>query len=205
MNILAHLYLSGGIDHLMLGNFMGDFVKGSKYKNYPEPIKNGILLHRNIDSITDNHSSHLVSRNRFREKYGLHTGIVVDIVYDHFLAANWDQFHAMPLSVYAQQVYAYVNENFELLPDGLKQILPFMITNNWLELYKSIDGIERVLQGMARRTSMPNEVAFAIETLKYFYHPIQNEFENVMCTLIKNVNIDLVLPVFASKMRINTL
>lgn len=205
MNILAHLYLSGAVDDLMLGNFMGDFVKGSHYHDFPEPVKSGILLHRKIDTLTDAHPGHLASRNRFRDKYGLHAGIVVDIVYDHFLAANWEQFHALPLPVYTQQVYSYINKNFELLPEKLKQIAPFIINNNWLEMYQSVAGIKRVLEGMARRTSMPDEVEFAIQTLNYFYYPLQNEFENVMYSLIKNINIDMVLPVFTSKMRLNSL
>ena len=83
MNILAHLYLSGKIDALMLGNFMGDFVKGNQFNKFPSEIKKGILLHRQIDTLTDNHPAHLTSRNRFREKFKLHSGIVVDIIYDH--------------------------------------------------------------------------------------------------------------------------
>ena len=35
MNYLAHLYLSGDSDEIKLGNFIGDYVKGNKYQNYP--------------------------------------------------------------------------------------------------------------------------------------------------------------------------
>ena len=69
---------------------MGDFVKGSDYENYPIEIKNGILLHRQIDSFTDAHPIVLKSKKRLHTHYGHYSGIVVDIFYDHFLAKNWD-------------------------------------------------------------------------------------------------------------------
>ncbi len=184
MNILAHIYLSGSIDDIMLGNFMGDFVKGKQYNQYNESIRKGILLHRQIDSITDSHISHLQTRNRFREKYGLYSGIVVDILYDHFLAQYWDMYHPEPLELFAQKVYRYIELNDAIFPAKLKTVTPYIIKNNWLELYKSFDGLERVLNGMAKHTSMPNETHFAISILKNDYNAIKSEFENVIALLI---------------------
>jgi len=86
MNLLAHLYLSKDINDLMIGNFIGDFVKGNQYLNYSAEIQNGILLHREIDSFSDMHEAHKATRDRFRKGFGLHSGVVVDIVYDHYLA-----------------------------------------------------------------------------------------------------------------------
>lgn len=188
MNILAHLYLSRTIDESMLGNFMGDFVKGNQLNLFPESIRQGIVLHRQIDTITDRHDSHRQSRDRFREKYRLHSGIVVDIIYDHFLARHWDTYHHEPLHDFSQKVYAYIKENEHRLPDKLREMAGFMIQNNWLELYKTTEGIERVLMGMARRTSVPSQVPFAMEVFKKDYRPLNNEFENVFNTLISSIN-----------------
>ena len=38
MNYLAHIFLSGSNRKVQLGNFVGDAVKGSSYKNYPPDI-----------------------------------------------------------------------------------------------------------------------------------------------------------------------
>ncbi|MGA2151478.1 MAG: DUF479 domain-containing protein, partial [Geobacteraceae bacterium] len=50
MNFLAHLYLSGDDPELLVGNLLGDFVKGRLSGNFPDGIERGIELHRRIDS-----------------------------------------------------------------------------------------------------------------------------------------------------------
>jgi acyl carrier protein phosphodiesterase len=188
MNILAHMYLSGGINELMLGNFMGDFVKGNQYLNFPEPIQQGIVLHRKIDDFTDKHELHRLSRDRFRAKYGLHSGIVVDIVYDHFLAKYWGQYHPQELEAYSADVYRYITQNEHWLPQRLKEITPFIIKNNWLVLYKSLSGLENVLKGMANRTSLPDHVLFAMDIIEKEQVMLRQEFQELFDSLVKMVN-----------------
>ena len=55
MNFLAHLYLSGNDENIMIGNFIGDHVKGNNFLKYDESIIFGIKLHRMIDAFTDSH------------------------------------------------------------------------------------------------------------------------------------------------------
>ena len=50
MNYLAHILLSGTSPDVMIGNFIADSIKGSKYNSYPLQIQKGILLHRQIDT-----------------------------------------------------------------------------------------------------------------------------------------------------------
>ena len=84
MNYLAHLHLSDNNERIMVGNFIADWVKGNKYNDYPDEIRRGILLHRAIDSFTDNHPLHKHSRQIFAESYGRFSGIVDDLLYDQF-------------------------------------------------------------------------------------------------------------------------
>ena len=57
MNYLAHAYLSFGNEQLLVGNLIGDFVKGRKrFEKYPKSIQDGIVLHRHIDFYSDNHT-----------------------------------------------------------------------------------------------------------------------------------------------------
>ncbi len=177
MNILAHLYLSKGINQLMLGNFIGDFVKGNQHAQYPSEVQQGILLHRNIDTFTDKHPIHKQSRDKFRPKYGLFSGVVIDILYDHFLAKNWNSYSKESLQSFSQKAYAYISANENVLPEKLKVITPHMINNDWISLYESISGIERVLRGMASRTSLPDHVTFAICIINKDYDLLENEFK----------------------------
>ncbi|HEY3430492.1 MAG TPA: DUF479 domain-containing protein, partial [Cyclobacteriaceae bacterium] len=65
MNFLAHLYLSGTHQKVMVGNFIGDFVKGRNALETFEPeIVKGIELHRGIDEFTDSHPIVTESKNR---------------------------------------------------------------------------------------------------------------------------------------------
>lgn len=199
MNILAHLYLSKGINDIMLGNFMGDFVKGKNFQNYPSEIQQGILLHREIDTFTDNHPAHKSSRDRFRKGYGLHSGIVVDIVYDHFLALNWNNFSTIELELFAQQAYHHIDLNMHIMPTRIQDIAPFIIKNNWLVMYKSLEGIERSLNGMAKRTSLPSKTSFAMDVLNKNYEEINLESIQIITDLNKMVEKSLYLTKFAVK------
>ena len=69
MNFLAHIYLSQSIDAFMIGNFMADSIKGNQFLQYPSPVKEGILMHRFIDSYTDSHHKVLVNIQMLRPHY----------------------------------------------------------------------------------------------------------------------------------------
>lgn len=192
MNILAHLYLSNGINQVMLGNYMGDFVKGKQYLHYSQAIQEGIMLHRKIDTYTDMHPIHKTTRDRLRSGYGLHSGIVVDIIYDHFLAANWHNYHPDKLEIFVSNVYTYLNKHMYILPHNLGIFTPIMIKNNWLVSYKSLDGILNVLRGMARRTSLPEQSAFAKEVIVESYQDIAQEFGLFFDDLKKAVDLKII-------------
>ena len=43
MNFLAHIYLSGDDDDVIIGNFIADGIKGKRYLKYPPKIQKGII------------------------------------------------------------------------------------------------------------------------------------------------------------------
>src|SRR5437763_302491 len=140
MNFLAHIYLSGDDPQLMIGNFIADFVKGKKKDDYPLKIKQGIELHRVIDDFTDHHPVTARSKNRLRMKYGKYSGVIVDLFYDHFLAADFSEYSDLSLQEFSQRTYDILNKNKSVLPDGVIYFLPFMIERNWLLNYATIEG-----------------------------------------------------------------
>src|SRR5215471_3876269 len=79
MNFLAHLYLSGNNAPVMLGNFIGDFVKGRQALSQLSPeVARGVELHRAIDTFTDSQPLVAQSKNRLRPKYRHYAGVIVD-------------------------------------------------------------------------------------------------------------------------------
>lgn len=184
MNFLAHIYLSGDNDQLRIGNFMADSIKGKKYLKYPEKIKQGIILHRAIDYYTDTHPVFRESTQRLFPNYGHYSGIIVDIFYDHFLAANWQEYSNIPLEKYTREFYELLTENYEILPTKVKNFLPFMIRDNWLLSYAEIEGIEQVLSGMNRRTGSKSNMQFAVKELVQYYSEFQEEFKEFFEDLV---------------------
>ncbi|NMH89929.1 acyl carrier protein phosphodiesterase [Flavivirga algicola] len=184
MNYLAHIYLSGNNDLVTIGNFIADGIKGKSYKKYSKDIQTGILLHRNIDSYTDAHKTVRLSTKRLHEKYGHYSGIIVDILYDHFLAKNWNKYSPIPLHTYIDAFYDSLKEHYHILPTRIQKMMPYMIADNWLLSYASIDGISRVLDGMNRRTQNISGMHEAIVELEEFYKEFENEFTVFFSELI---------------------
>ena len=176
MNYLAHIYLSGENDLVTIGNFMADGIKGKKYKKFQKNIQIGILLHREIDTFTDAHNTVRLSTKRLHQNYGHYSGIIVDILYDHFLAKNWNIYINIPLPDYVDTFYDSLKTHYSMLPLRIQKMIPFMIADNWLVSYASIDGISRVLQGMNRRTKNISGMDKAIFELETFYLEFEKEF-----------------------------
>ncbi|WP_396601258.1 ACP phosphodiesterase [Algibacter sp. R77976] len=176
MNYLAHIYLSGDNNLVTIGNFIADGIKGKQYKTYPKDIQIGILLHRHIDSYTDAHKTFRLSTKRLHEKYGHYSGVIVDILYDHFLAKNWKKYSDTPLDEYVETFYDSLETNYDILPLRIQKMMPYMLADNWLLNYASIEGISRVLDGMNRRTKNRSSMNEAVVELETFYTEFENEF-----------------------------
>lgn len=176
MNFLAHIYLSNNNDNLTIGNFIADFIRGNKYKHLPLEIQNGILLHRQIDSFTDSHKIVRISKRRLHERYGHYDGIIIDILYDHFLAKNWQDYATITLENKEQEFLELMQNNLDILPDKVLYILPYMKEQKWLTAYANMDGIERALIGMNKRTKNKSQMHLAIEDLKTHYKEFETDF-----------------------------
>ena len=176
MNFLAHSFLSGSSDSILVGNFIGDFVKGQGYQDYESGIRKGIILHREIDSYTDQHRLVKQSKVRLRQNYHHYSGVVVDLFYDHFLAKNWALYSHESLAEFAQRVYKTVAENQEVLPDGVSYMLKYMVKGNWLLNYAEVRGIDRALTGMASRAKFRSNMENAAQDLEKYYQDFESEF-----------------------------
>lgn len=177
MNFLAHLHLSGNHPKLMIGNFIGDFVKGRNLSDHYEPdIVKGVELHRAIDEFTDSHNIVKLSKERLRPKYRHYSPVIVDMFYDYYLAKNWNQYHHEDLNDYAQRFYNLTDLHLDILPDRVLRMLPYMISGNWLVNYGKTEGIHRALSGMARRTPYESKMEEAVSDLIKHNHDFETEF-----------------------------
>jgi acyl carrier protein phosphodiesterase len=190
MNYLAHLFLADPTPESLIGNLLGDFLKGVDKEQYSIAIQQGILLHRKVDAYTDSHpivrkAKQLVSvaRRRF-------SGILIDIFYDHFLAKNWEIYSSVTLNDFSQKVYAVLLQHQMILPDRLRVAVPQMIQQDWLNKYQYMSGIELTLDCMAHRVRNKGYVlAGGIEELRASYQELDWSFQAFFPELIEYVKL----------------
>ncbi len=180
MNYLIHLYLSEPTDESLLGNLMGDFVKGRLEGRYSPGLRRGIMLHRRIDSFSASCPAVRRSRQRLNPDFGHCRGIMVDVFYDHFMARNWASYHQTPLPEFAQRVYQLLEKQQPQLPAGLQQVAPRMIRRNWLVSYAEVEVIGRVLERISERLSRPNPMGGGLVELQKHYAELQADFEEFL-------------------------
>lgn len=177
MNFLAHLYLSGSDNALRFGNFIADAIRANQYTHYPKGIQDGIHLHRSIDSFTDTHPIFRQHCKLFFPEHSHYARVILDVVYDHFLAQLWEDYHTTKLVDYAADFYRVTEKQKALLPDKMLRLFQLMKEQNWLVEYHSIKGLERILFHMSKRTSFPSNFPAAIATVEANKEQMMAEFQ----------------------------
>lgn len=185
MNFLAHIYLSGNDEKIIIGNFIADGIKGKQYLKYPPKIAKGIVLHRAIDTFTDAHPTFRQSTAKLHKTHSHYSGVIVDVLYDHFLAKNWADYHEQPLADYVQDFYALIQENFDILPTRIQRMMPYMIADNWLLSYATVEGVDKILRQMNMRTKGIGKMDKAVISLQEHYSEFETEFTSFFETLIQ--------------------
>lgn len=150
MNYLAHIYLSGSNPKMQLGGFIADFVKGSNWQHYPKEIRNGILLHRQIDSYFDQHKLVGELLDMLRPIFGRYNGIVLDMYFDYFLANEFKKFSKTNLLLFSLKFYITCLRNYGYLPDKVKYFIFHFIATNRLYAYRSTNGLRKSLEIMQK-------------------------------------------------------
>lgn len=180
MNYLGHALLSFQDPGILVGNMIGDYVKGMKAVSmYPESIQRGILLHRKIDEYTDHHAANMLAKNIFRPDYQLYAGAFVDTLYDHYLA-NDPQFFVTEAALFefTQTVYSTINAQLPLLPEKFQQVFPYMQSQNWLYHYRTVKGIQQAYNGLVQRAANIDDSKRAYElTMQHYYELNQRYYE----------------------------
>ncbi|WP_298955248.1 acyl carrier protein phosphodiesterase [uncultured Nonlabens sp.] len=176
MNYLAHIYLSKEDKELRIGNFIADSVRGKDFSMFPDRVAQGIILHRHIDTFTDTHPIVRKSKDLIRGEYGHWSSVIIDIYYDHFLAANWSDFHEQALEDYVQEFYKDLHLHYSILPNKVQNFLPHMVEQNWIHSYATVDGISRILYQMNNRTKGRSKMNFAPIDLVKHYNELERHF-----------------------------
>lgn len=176
MNFLAHLYLSCEQEELLVGNFLADYIGNKDLIKYAAPIQDGILLHRKIDSYTDNHEIVRKGVHRLYAAHSKYAPVIIDVLYDYFLAKNWYKYHDLALTDFANQTYDILLKYLDIMPERLQGVLPRMVEDNWLVGYSKKQGIAFTFNRMKRRVSKPQYLENILESMERDFDQLDEEF-----------------------------
>lgn len=177
MNYLAHLALAGPSDQALLGNLLGDFLRGLDKHALPPGVRRGIALHHEVDRFTDTHPVVVRARGRLDPRYGHLRRVLLDVFFDHFLARHWSRFRPdVALPEFTRRVYGVLRAHVELLPERLARMRPRMEAEDWLASYGDLERVDGALSGMARRLRRPRPFAEAGAELRARYAELEADF-----------------------------
>jgi acyl carrier protein phosphodiesterase len=176
MNYLAHMLCSDDSPASMLGNFIADFVKGDVEGRFPPEVVRGIRHHRRADSFTDSHEVFCASRRLVSSRRRRYAGVIIDVLYDHFLANAWDRYCSESLDEFVDRVYANLGRHPAVAPAPVPMVIEKMVREDWLRSYRTVDGIDRTFRRISRRVRRENPLAAAVEELERSHDLFKDHF-----------------------------
>ncbi|MGF1908459.1 ACP phosphodiesterase [Vibrio kasasachensis] len=179
MNFLAHLHIADSCQSSLLGNLLGDFVKGDPDRQFPQTIAQGIRLHRFVDSYTDAHPLMKQAKVLFPEGQRRFAGIALDVMWDHYLARQWKSYHSSTLNGFCLKSEKTIQDEQTMpVPERFVIVVNRMWRGRWLESYQHLDNIEFALNRMSERSSRMTPLADCFTHLEKNYAPLEQLFSD---------------------------
>jgi len=180
VNYLGHATLSGNDDNILIGNMLGDFIKGNKYLNYPLSIQKGMRYHRLLDEYTDQHPSVRDATKLLRAEGIRYAGVFIDILFDYFIANDSTFFkNDKELEEFTLSTLGKLESAYEIMSEDMKTYFGYMIRYNWLYHYRSRSGIEKAIIGLIKRhprLGNADEILFALFNNEEALRPMYQNF-----------------------------
>lgn len=190
MNFLAHLLLTHHNEDWMLGNMIADFISNRDLQSLKPEVREGVMVHRKIDTFTDTHEAVKDSIRRLHPIFHKYSPVVVDIYYDYFLSKNWRRYAALPIVEFSIDIYGTFNRRMEEVPDLMKPRLQSMISHNFLENYSTKTGIQFTFNKFQERVKFPVSFEQASDIMMVYEDEFNQEF-NIFFPEIKKYIMEL--------------
>ena len=161
MNFIGHAYIARNNPELIAGNFAGDSYKGqlTNFTKLPINVLNGVKLHRFIDDYTD-HSEHILAAGKIIQQEGIHkiSFIATDIILDHYLTKNWNNYSDLSYSDFIDFVYKNTDSELTHLASDFQFMYSKLKEYKWLYYYPTEEGIQETLSQFSRRINFENDL-----------------------------------------------
>ncbi len=189
MNFLAHLHIAQHCQSSLLGNLLGDFVKGNPQGKFPQAVVEGIQLHRFVDSFTDHHPTLVNIKPLFDGQSRRFCAIALDMFWDHCLARRWDEFDCAPLADFCHSAERQVKAEMttldeQTIPQRFISVSGHMWQGKWLESYAELDNIEFALMRMSTRSARMANLTSCFPVLEAHYDHLLDVFDDLYSSVL---------------------
>ena len=156
MNFLAHCLIGARAADaenpaLIVGGFLGDFIKGPVPAELPADLALGVRLHRRIDAYSNQHPGIRASCERFPPQLRRMAPIFVDIIADHCLARRWSEFSDEPIDVFTSRTYKQISAHTDWLSSRGERFFRYMSEEDLLASYLHPEIMHQGLRSITRR------------------------------------------------------
>lgn len=188
MNYLAHCFLSCDEEDILIGNFIADSIRNKDLNDLSAGVREGVFLHRKIDTYTDMHPLVKQGTARLHPFHRKYAAVIIDIFYDYLLVRNWEKFSGQDLANWTQEIYAILRKREADIPLKLRRNLPYMIADNWLMRYGTEEGLRFTFSKMKQRVKVPLLFENATDNLLREVEKFDEEFNDFFPDVIAFVN-----------------
>lgn len=189
MNYLAHTLLSPKNIDYQIANLLADPLKGKPWSGCRSAHRQGLAMHKSIDRFTDNHPYFLQAKQRLGAGYL--KGVVLDILFDHFLSQHWDYFVQISLHDFSERFYSEAAQVIPSLPKAGQGFMRRVIQYDFFHLYHAVEDLEKVYHKFDLRLServLAKECASDyLPLIKANYSSLESDFLKFFPLLVQYV------------------
>ncbi|MCX7744388.1 MAG: ACP phosphodiesterase [Flavobacteriales bacterium] len=176
MNFLAHAFLAGSNPGLIVGNMLADSVNKKQYQQLPYDIRAGIDHHRQIDVFTDTHPLVRSSRELFFPHIRHYAAVIIDVIFDHYLAKNWYKYHSQPLDDFETSLYRLLDQYSLYFSEKYSFMYSRMKAHRWLYNYQFNTYIEQTICNLKHRSAEFKEADITLLVFRNNYSLLERNF-----------------------------
>ena len=178
MNFLAHSLFGFNNAALIAGQFCGDFVRGSDLSHLPDGVERGVRFHRFLDRFTDTHQVLEPTRGLIDQVPRRFAGIVVDVMFDHYLANRWTQVCDVSLDEHAKTVISALRSHEAHLPASLNRFTGLLEKENILQNNIHLPAVQYTLSRIAKRSDKFAVLALSQDQLEPLSRRLKQPFDD---------------------------
>jgi acyl carrier protein phosphodiesterase len=177
VNFLAHCALGDRSDELIVGGFMGDFLKGPVPEHLPYAVGAGVRLHRRLDAFSATEPNLRASCARLPADLRRFAPPFVDLLADHLLARTFAAHHGEPLERFGPRAYDAIDAGRVWLPARARRFFDYMRDHDLFLRYREIEAVEHAFARIMSRLGRDDVVAPMVAAAHAHYDALARDFE----------------------------